>query len=1441
MLELFRARMGSRQRHVWRNSSRAHVELKSFDHIELGEVAREIEAEVRRRPEILWAEVHQGTRRVVFAFVEDSVTADDAALIVAEAELRAGLERATFGERVHPGDSAREESFLLELCFEFVALFVSTTLFFSVLPRSRTMGLLASIATLIRTVPRLRWRLDDWIGADRVDLLLALVAAALSAPVQRPLQNLVGVLENGMLAEEQRVRRLAFARRETELSRPGGGASLRPRLARPVPLPRGPVEDYSDRAWAVALGGFGFSLVSTRSVQRATAALFGGIPKPAALGRDTFVVGVTRLLSQRRALVLDDRALRRLDRVDCLVIEGTLVSTNPITLKDPQVAAGRNVEALVKLAHDLFDPADPLAVKERGRVRLGPTVALELEARGELRTKQKSLAQAGALTLALAEDDEIILLTELAFEARLGLEELVRAAHEADMRVIVASLDRHVLERIPADNTFAPGEEVVRGIRRLQREGRVVCVVSQGDSPALDVADLGIALVNPEAPIPWSAHVIVERDLEDVRFIIEAARGARLAARQSVKVALGAAAFGALTSAVGLGPLSGTRVLTVVHVASLISMANGARLYGEMVRRPILPARDPTPWHALPAEGALARVGSRAEGLRASEVERRRPRSAPRPRPVLELTARIGDELFNPLVPLLSAGAGVSAVIGSTSDAVMILLTLLLNAGLSGAQRFRTERAVQALTRETSLTVRVRRDNSVVSVLSSALVPGDVILLSAGDVVPADCRLLEATGLEIDAAALTGESLPVTKSAEPSFQDQTADRASMIYAGTTVARGQATALVIFTGAATEALRGALGIRGPSEESGVEKRLRELMDLTLPIAVLAGAGVIGTGLLRGRKMEELLTSAVSLAVASVPEGLPLLATAAQLAAAKRLAERGALVQNVRSLEPLGRVDTVCLDKTGTVTEGQVTVLDCFGADNALLLELAAFSSSSNGSVGATDPVDRAIWRKLEARDRPVDGMGREAELPFDHERGFTAAAGSLGTRRVIALKGIPEAIIELAAPDQATLFEEKLEEWTEQGLRVLGVAYRELAAGEPIDLEQLGQIQLAGLIAFHDPIRGSAKAALGSLREAGLRPVLVTGDHPSTARAVAVSLGIASDPAVMTGAELQVMNEEELAGRVGEIDVFARVVPAHKVRIVRALARIGRTAAMVGDGANDAPAIRLASVGVAMGRDASAAAKMAADIVILDCRIETLVDAIGEGRAMWDSVRDAVAILVGGNLGEIGFTLGAGLLSGRPPLTPRQLLLVNLFTDVAPATAIALRAPDSHELSALLRAGPEASLGVQLTRDLGARAVTTALGAGLAWSAASLIGDRRGVSTTALLALVGTQLGQTMTTVDQSREVLLTNLATMLALGLLVQTPGVSGMLGCRPLGPIGWSIALGSSFSATVLSKYGPGLARDGLEWLKERRAQSEPTRESQPALRGSFPVAARK
>jgi cation-transporting ATPase I len=309
--------------------------------------------------------------------------------------------------------------------------------------------------------------------------------------------------------------------------------------------------------------------------------------------------------------------------------------------------------------------------------------------------------------------------------------------------------------------------------------------------------------------------------------------------------------------------------------------------------------------------------------------------------------------------------------------------------------------------------------------------------------------------------------------------------------------------------------------------------------------------------------------------------------------------------------------------------------------------------------------------------------------------------------------------------------------------------------------------------------------------------MITGDHPSTAETIAEELGLGGRSEVMRGSELARISDDDLAARLPSTSVFARVTPPQKVRVVRAFKRAGHVVAMAGDGANDAPAIRAADVGLAVGENCTPAAKGAADIVLADARIERIVDAIVEGRALWVSVRNAVSILIGGNLGEIGFSVGAGLFSGRPPLNPRQLLLVNFLTDIAPAMAIAIRPPLGVKPGELINEGPEASLGSLLKWEIASRALVTTLGAGAGWTVGRFTGTRSRASTIGLASLVITQLGQTVASGGLSLPVVLTSVGSTAALAGIIQTPGLSQLFGCRPLGPLGWATVLLSSAGAT--------------------------------------------
>jgi cation-transporting ATPase I len=363
------------------------------------------------------------------------------------------------------------------------------------------------------------------------------------------------------------------------------------------------------------------------------------------------------------------------------------------------------------------------------------------------------------------------------------------------------------------------------------------------------------------------------------------------------------------------------------------------------------------------------------------------------------------------------------------------------------------------------------------------------------------------------------------------------------------------------------------------------------------------------------------------------------------------------------------------------------------------------------------------------------------------------------------------------------------------------------------------------------VRSEAKESVAGLRRAGIDIVMITGDHPTTAEAIAVELDVLNGGAVLTGPEIDQLPDDTLRDRVTGVTVFARVTPAHKVRIVSALQQAGRTVAMTGDGTNDAAAIRLADVGVALGEHGTDAARQAADLVVTDDRIETIIDAIVEGRSMWISVRDAVSVLVGGNLGEIGFALGTGLVSrSGSALNARQLLLVNLLTDLLPSLALSVRPPEDHDPEALLTEGPDRSLAGALTRDVAVRALATGLSAGGAWAVARGTGTSAHASTVGLVALVGTQLGQTAVAGWRSPLVLAGSAASAGVLATVVQTPGLSHFFGCRPLGPIGWSTALAAAGAGTATAAALPHLLPESVSRRVDPAAPTERTTHRPPA-----------
>jgi cation-transporting ATPase I len=966
----------------------------------------------------------------------------------------------------------------------------------------------------------------------------------------------------------------------------------------------------------------------------------------------------------------------------------------------------------------------------------------------------------------------------------------------------------------------AAGDRPTETVRALQQAGHVVAMVGT-DPAALAAADVAIAGLGPER-IGWHADVLAIAD--HVPLLIDSVAAARACARCSVALAAGGSATAALIALVGLGRQPARAASTVVNATGVVGFVLGTRDAG---RLQTTPARRPQPeaqWHSLPAAEVVTRLDTSPSGLSLRQVARR----ARHARQVEEpsLFALLGDELTNPLTPILGAGALASAALGSVVDAALVTSVLAGNAVLGVVQRVQTQRAVRALEVATEAPVRVRRAGTETTVALDAVVPGDIALLEAGDVVPADCRVLEAAGLMVDESSLTGEAFPVFKRSDPDDEDAgVADRASMLYTGTTVVAGTAVVVAVAVGDATEAAAAFATGAGAPPPTGVERRLAQLTRITVPVTAFASGFVTLNGLLRGRPLRETLATGVGLAVAAIPEGLPVVSTIAQLAAAQRLSTRNAIVRTPRTIEALGRVDVLCFDKTGTLTEGNVVLhgvsigrglqrLPSIDRDGRTVLEAAlratALEGDGNGN-GRASSADHAVVAAADAAHIDADWIVA-AELPFEHDRPFHAIRAVTPAGCSVVVKGAPEVLFSRCVTwrqdgvarqfdaAQREAADAEIEELAAQGYRLLAVAERSATMHSELVDEDVRDLELLGFVAFADRVRSSAQQALWALRNAAVDIVMITGDHPVTAEAVAADLGLLKGRRVLSGPDLDGLADEELDAIIETVGVFARVTPAHKARIVASMQRRDRVVAMTGDGTNDAGAIRMADCGVALGHRATPAARHAADVVVTDDRLETIIDAIIEGRAMWASVRDALAILLGGNLGEVAFAIAVGAVTGGSPLNARQMLLVNLLTDVLPAATIAARPPRKATQRSLLSAGPDTELGDALRRDIVVRAAITGGSASAAWFLARPSGRRRRADTVGLVSLVSAQLGQTVVASGGSPAVLVASVLSAGVLGAAVQVPGMSQFFGCTPLGPVGWAIGLGTAGLGTAAS-----------------------------------------
>jgi cation-transporting ATPase I len=1439
-------------RRVWEEHGRAEIELRAVDGPRAAELRRRLKSSLEQLHGVQWAEVNAITNRVAVAFDPKATPLDAVVSVVEAAERAYGVHRRRGGPEEEPprwdSPDRADHPADVEPIHRTVAALVgdSVGLGFSVMIRlARLPALpieLGGLVSLVDNQPGLRHQLESRLGRRATDLVLPLAQAAANGAAQGPAGILLDMAYRLSVLAELQARRAVWERREAHFYAAPAHKSVEPPELepRPRPLPDGPIEVWTGRIVGGSLAGFAASLALTRDPRRAADAFLAGIPKAARLGREGFATQFGRVLAGWGVVPLDASALRRLDRVDTVVLDARTLLNGRWEVDRVVAVSDADRDELAARAHTLLDPLDPLTTCEGDGWTLQPLdggldggdgggghrdagetgLVVPAGARGPA----EELRRSGATPLALAQGGEVRGLVGVVPELDPAAEVLVAAVRRAGHRLVVAGRAGGVHRRIGADTRIPAGRRMGAAIRSLQADGAVVAAVARRRNTGLAAADVGINLQRRSGRPSWGADLLCGPDLVEAAFIVDATVVAARVSRRSAQLAVAGAALGAGAALLGPAPRAGHRGLTAVNGAGAIALAAGAWSGAALGRRPRPRVRRTTPWHALTAEQVLDRLDSELGGLSSWEAERRRASDAPAPVPGLFDAVLV--ELANPLTPVLAAGAGLSAVAGSVIDAGLVGGLVGVTSLIGGVQRLGADRALRALARADTSRARARRDGTEVVVSKHDLVPGDVVLLRAGEAVPADCRLLEVSSLEVDESVITGESLPVAKGVEPCPGRELAERTNMVYQDTTVAAGEAVAVVVAVGHDTEVGAGLVAAASATVTGGVEARLERLSRAILPGSAAAAAGVVGVGLLRRWPRAELVGSAVSMAVAAVPEGLPFLATAAQLAAARRLGRRGALVRNPRTIEALGRVDVLCFDKTGTLTEGRIDLRwvsdgrherPAGDLDEPTRDVLAAALRATPPAGAVVDMTDRAILAgAAEEGIHPVRGVEAwevVTDLPFEASRSLNAVLGRCTGGNRLSVKGAPEIVLPAcdswwrdgrSVPfDQAAVAEvtRHVAQLAGRGHRVLAVAERVASSRQELDVERIARLELRGLLALGDPVRSTAADAVARIRAAGVETIMITGDHPNTAEAVASELGMVNGRRVVTGADLDGLDDAELDRLVPTVAVFARVTPSHKVRIVKALQRAGRVVAMTGDGANDAAAIRLAHVGVALGERGTPAARDAADLVVIDDRIETIIDAIAEGRALWGSVREALAILVGGNLGEVGFTLVTSLVSRRAPINARQLLLVNLFTDLAPAIAIATRPPADRSLPTLLAEGPDASLGSALNRDIAIRAAATGGGAVAAWWAARLTGSAARASTVGLIALVGTQMGQTILAGrGRSPLVVAIGAGSAAAMVAIVQTPVLSQFFGCRPVGPLGWAQGVSAAALATAAS-----------------------------------------
>jgi len=706
-------------------------------------------------------------------------------------------------------------------------------------------------------------------------------------------------------------------------------------------------------------------------------------------------------------------------------------------------------------------------------------------------------------------------------------------------------------------------------------------------------------------------------------------------------------------------------------------------------------------------------------------------------------------QFYSIVIALLGAAAVIAFATRDTAEGSAIIGVLLINALVGFVVEWRSERALQSLRIQVRTTARVLRDGVQSNIDAEDLVPGDVILLDPGAHIPADARLLETMALRVEEAALTGESAPVTKSADAVPTDAPlADRTSMVFLGTLATAGRAHAVVTATGDATELGKIGRLVRDIElQPTPLEQRLASLGRTLVWIVLGIGTVVAIAGALRGNPLWAMIEVGISLAVAAVPEGLPAVTTLILSVGVLRMARRHAIVRKLPAVETLGSTTVICTDKTGTLTMNQLTVRRIEAADSRELLRIGALCSDAVIEHGATvgDPTEVALV--VAASDAGIDVAElrrthrKVLEVPFDPAtRHMVTLHETPGGIRLLALKGAPSVVLKMCSDLSA----ERLSELSAMNRQLASTGLRILAfAKSSDDRNRSSGYTFLGFAALADPPRPAAAEAIARAHDAGVRIVMLTGDQVETARAIARELRLSGDqpPVVVHARELADRSDAEVTRLARETDVFARITPEDKLRVVDALRNAGEVVAVTGDGVNDAPALRRADIGVAMGKSGTDAAKATADLVLTDDNLGTVVTAIEEGRTIYANITKFVHLLFSHNLGEVLMVFTA-IIAGLPlPLLPLQILWMNVVTDIFPAFALALEPPQPRRMHGRRRRGDLLNRSFLLLIGWqGAMLAIVALAA-YVW-ALHTWGEGAHARTIALSALVAVQLGHT---------------------------------------------------------------------------------------------------